>query len=126
MHILVSIREVLLRQCWVHDHKKRINASDVVEVLANNPRLIAPCLDVPLASVQMEDTAQLELNLPEKTRKCSVALSKQRQRSLSGGNGVAGGPATTPNSPTSLEPEPKLSRSATSHDVQQVCHHFEF
>ncbi|XP_059485869.1 receptor-type guanylate cyclase gcy-19-like isoform X2 [Neocloeon triangulifer] len=106
--------EMLLRACWAQDYKKRINASEVVEFLANNPRLIAPCLDVPLASVQMEDTAQLELNLPEKSRKCSVSLNKNRQRSLSGG-----GAATTPNSPTStFDAEPKLSRSATSHDVQ--------
>ncbi|CAB3366072.1 Hypothetical predicted protein [Cloeon dipterum] len=106
--------ETLLRSCWAKEYKNRITSPEVVEFLANNPRLIAPCLDVPLASVQMEDTAQLELNLPEKTRKCSVAPVKNRQRSLSGG-----GAATTPNSPTAtFDSDPKLLRSATSHDVQ--------
>jgi hypothetical protein len=71
---------------------------------------------VPLASVQMEDTGQLELQLPEKSRKCSVSLKGQRHRSLSGGSHAA----TTPNSPTSVEPCTKLARSATTQDVLQA------
>lgn len=108
-------REGLLRSCWITEHKNRPNASEVVEFLANNPRLIAPCLDVPLSSVQMEDTGQMELQLPEKSRKCSVSL-KTRHRSLSGGSHAA----TTPNSPTSVEPNTKLARSATAQDVMQA------
>ncbi|KAF4518035.1 hypothetical protein B566_EDAN009268 [Ephemera danica] len=107
--------ENLLKSCWLPEHKNRPNASEIVEFLANNPRLIAPCLDVPLASVQMEDTGQLELQLPEKSRKCSVSL-KTRHRSLSGGSHAA----TTPNSPTSIEPSTKLARSATTQDVMQA------
>lgn len=53
----------------------RPSASEIVEFLANNPRLLAPCLDVPLSSVQMEDTGQLEMHLPEQFRKCSMSLS---------------------------------------------------
>ncbi|XP_067007078.2 uncharacterized protein [Anabrus simplex] len=67
--------ECLIQSCWNLDSKKRPRASEIVEFLANNPRLIAPCLDMPLASVQMEDTGQLEMQLPEKFRKCSVSLS---------------------------------------------------
>jgi hypothetical protein len=51
--------------------------SEIVEFLANNPRLISPCLDVPLASVQMDDdTGQLEVRLQNMTfRKCSVSMN---------------------------------------------------
>ena len=54
----------------------RTRASEIVEFLANNPRLIVPCLEVPLASVQLEDTNQLEINLPDQFRKCSAANIK--------------------------------------------------
>ncbi|KAF2904495.1 hypothetical protein ILUMI_01678, partial [Ignelater luminosus] len=67
--------EGLLKSCWNQDSKLRPAASEIVEFLANNPRLLAPCLDVPLSSVQMEDTGQLEMHLPEQFRKCSVSLS---------------------------------------------------
>ncbi len=40
---------------------KRPTAAEVVELLSNNPRLISPCIDVPLASVQVERTDSLEL-----------------------------------------------------------------
>ena len=33
----------------------------VLLVLGNNPRLVSPCIDVPLASVQIERTDSLEL-----------------------------------------------------------------
>jgi hypothetical protein len=51
--------------------------SEIVEFLANNPRLISPCLDVPLASVQMDDnTSQLQMQLPNMLfRKCSVSMN---------------------------------------------------
>ena len=38
----------------------------MVELLYNNPRLISPCIDVPLASVQIERTDSLEL-IPKKS-----------------------------------------------------------
>lgn len=55
--------------------------SEIVEFIANNPRLISPCLDVPLASVQMDDyTEQLEMGLPNmKFRKCSVPMNFMSQ-----------------------------------------------
>lgn len=82
-------REFLIKSCWNLEFKKRPQASEIVEFLANNPRLLSPCLDVPLSSVEFEDTGQLELNLPTNLRKFSVTLTSQtegneiRQRSLS-------------------------------------------
>ncbi|XP_014251648.1 receptor-type guanylate cyclase gcy-19-like [Cimex lectularius] len=77
--------DCLIKSCWEKDRKKRPHASEIVEFLANNPRLLVPCIDVPISSVQMDDTAQLELPLPQdKMRRFSMTL---RQR--------------TPSSPTS-------------------------
>jgi len=72
-----EFREGLIRSCWNFDHKRRPQVSEIVEFLANNPRLISPCLDVPLASVQMDDnTGQLQVKLPNMTfRKCSLSMN---------------------------------------------------
>jgi hypothetical protein len=48
------------------ESSRRPAASEIVEFLANNPRIISPCLDIPLASVQMEGTDQLEISIPKK------------------------------------------------------------
>ena len=53
--------ETLLKTCWNMTATKRPTASEIVELLSNNPRLISPCIDVPLASVQVERTDSLEL-----------------------------------------------------------------
>ncbi|KAB0792760.1 hypothetical protein PPYR_14719 [Photinus pyralis] len=71
---IIKRQEGLLKSCWNQDSKIRPTSSEIVEFLANNPRLLTPCLDVPISSVQMEDTGQLEMHLPEKFRKCSVSL----------------------------------------------------
>lgn len=80
--------------CWHVDHTKRPSAPEIVDFLAMNPRIIAPCLDVPLSSVQLEHTAQLDIQLSENTRKFSVLWP---QRSSSQTQGLK-----FPNSPTPL------------------------
>lgn len=66
--------------CWNVDHTKRPSAPEIVDFLALNPRIIAPCLDVPLSSVQLEHTAQLDIQLSENNRKFSI-LWPQRSSS---------------------------------------------
>jgi len=51
----------LLKSCWSRTPTKRPAAGEIVELLYNNPRLVSPCIDVPLASVQIERTDSLEL-----------------------------------------------------------------
>lgn len=64
--------------CWNVDHTKRPSAPEIVDFLATNPRIIAPCLDVPLSSVQLEHTAQLDIQLSENNRKFSISWPSQR------------------------------------------------
>lgn len=52
-----------MKSCWSIDHTKRPTAPEIVDFLATNQRVIAPCLDVPLASVQLEHTGQMEMQL---------------------------------------------------------------
>lgn len=79
--------EGLMKLCWNQDYKKRPNASEIVEYLANNPRLITPCLEGPTASVQIENTGQMEMQLPESQfRKCSSTLSTKHVQNLANGS----------------------------------------
>ena len=59
---------------------KRPSASEIVELLSNTPRLIAPCVDVPLASVQVERTDSLEM-IPS-VRKPSGSVSQTNKPTL--------------------------------------------
>ena len=43
----------LLTSCWNRSPTKRPTAAEIAELLYNNPRLVSPCIDVPLASVQV-------------------------------------------------------------------------
>ncbi|XP_017886547.1 uncharacterized protein LOC108628852 [Ceratina calcarata] len=69
--------ENLIYSCWRVDHTKRPTAPDIVDFLAKNPQILAPCLDVPLASVQIEHTGQIELQLTENIRKFSLSWPPQ-------------------------------------------------
>lgn len=64
--------------CWSVDHTKRPTAPEIVDFLATNPRIVSPCLDVPLASVQIEHTGQLDIQLSENTRKFSISWPSQQ------------------------------------------------
>eukprot|EP00092_Neocalanus_flemingeri_P012194 GFUD01013149.1.p1 GENE.GFUD01013149.1~~GFUD01013149.1.p1 ORF type:complete len:740 (+),score=179.76 GFUD01013149.1:57-2222(+) len=66
---------LLLRTCWSHTPTKRPTAGEIVELLYNNPRLVSPCIDVPLASVEIDRTDSIEL-LP-KYRKTSSSVSQK-------------------------------------------------
>lgn len=108
----------MIKSCWNLDSKKRPKASQIVEFLANNPRLISPCLDVPLASVQMENTGQLELHLPEKYRKCSLSISGTQEHCVPNGVVIDGGVVRQ----TSL-PNPTDNGIAVSIQLDTNCVH---
>ncbi|XP_050362010.1 uncharacterized protein LOC126781198 [Nymphalis io] len=46
--------EGLIKSCWQHDYKARPTASEVAAFLADAPRLLAPCLDVPLDTLSLD------------------------------------------------------------------------
>lgn len=51
--------ESLIRSCWNIDHKKRPQASEIVALLADNPCLLSPYVDAPLASVATEGSGEI-------------------------------------------------------------------
>lgn len=55
--------EGLMKACWNLSYKKRPTPTEISEFISGYPRLITPCLDVPLASVQMAETESDELEL---------------------------------------------------------------
>ncbi|KAH8018674.1 hypothetical protein HPB51_010395 [Rhipicephalus microplus] len=55
------LEEALLLRCWARSPSLRPTACEIVEILANDTKLISPCLDLPPASVQVEGTDSLEL-----------------------------------------------------------------
>ena len=79
-----KFRETLLKSCWHMTATKRPTASEVVELLSNTPRLICPCIDIPLASVQVERTDSLEL-IPS-VRKPSGSVSRTNKPVLNSTN----------------------------------------
>lgn len=53
-----------MKSCWNQEYKTRPHASEIADFLANSPRLLAPCLDVPISSVQLDYPRELDI-LPE-------------------------------------------------------------
>lgn len=72
----------MIRSCWNREPKQRPQASEIVEFLAINPHIVTPCLDVPLSSVQFEDTGQLQMHIHEKIRKFSISLRNRSSNSI--------------------------------------------
>ncbi|XP_014212740.1 receptor-type guanylate cyclase gcy-3-like [Copidosoma floridanum] len=78
--------EDLMVSCWSKDPSKRPTAPKVVEFLTNYPRVIAPSLDVPLASVQLEHTGQIEMRMDSTNRQPSFPWSEEDARCQIGSN----------------------------------------
>lgn len=104
-----------MKSCWQVDSKVRPTAKEIVEFLANNPRLVFPCLDVPLASVQLEDTGQMEMHLPDNFRKCSSASVKPLNSVPSLPNGISH------NSPSKPVRQLSIPDSTTSLQMDSNC-----
>ncbi|CAO1344089.1 unnamed protein product [Diamesa tonsa] len=64
--------EALMKACFTFEHEKRPSASEVVAFIASNPRIVAPCLDVPLASVQMPEKESDQIDLFSNIRRRSI------------------------------------------------------
>lgn len=47
--------EAVMKSCWIQDPKSRPAASGLVDYLANNPRLLSACTDVPLQSLTLDE-----------------------------------------------------------------------
>lgn len=63
MFICLS-RERMLLSCWSMNPQDRPTFTDMLETLTLWPRLITPCLEVPSAAVQLNDTDSVNLVLP--------------------------------------------------------------
>ena len=51
----VSVRSVgLIKSCWQQERAARPGAAEVAAFLADSPRLLAPCLDVPLDALPLD------------------------------------------------------------------------
>ncbi|KAL7648141.1 UNVERIFIED_CONTAM: hypothetical protein RMT77_000042 [Armadillidium vulgare] len=75
INIPVGIRpqlESILIKCWARVPDERPQFSDLIDLFSKYPRLITPCLEVPLASVQTNDSDSLEIGI-DPTRRISVA-----------------------------------------------------
>ena len=109
---------------------KRPTAGEIGELLSNNPRLISPCIDVPLASVQIERTDSLELiptvrkpsgsisqtNRPTIARKRDRECSRESKESAVDASTV-GGPYSPMNGPTISPPHTLITNNNISDDI---------
>lgn len=67
--------ECLLLKCWSRAPQFRPHPAKIIEILKENPELVSPCLDVPAASVEVEDTGTLEIAIHDRSRAHSFSSS---------------------------------------------------
>nr|XP_045615701.1 uncharacterized protein LOC123768923 isoform X1 [Procambarus clarkii]XP_045615702.1 uncharacterized protein LOC123768923 isoform X1 [Procambarus clarkii]XP_045615703.1 uncharacterized protein LOC123768923 isoform X1 [Procambarus clarkii]XP_045615704.1 uncharacterized protein LOC123768923 isoform X1 [Procambarus clarkii] len=85
--------ERLLLSCWSMDPHDRPTFNELMETLTMWPRLITPCLEVPSAAVQINDTDSLEFVLPteqvcRRSSAPNARLPNTRVRHTSGNENV--------------------------------------
>jgi len=76
---------LLLRTCFSHTPTKRPTAAEIVELLLKHPRVVSPCIDVPLASVQIERTDSLEM-MPKPKRAPDTGSQRAKMPHLKAAN----------------------------------------
>ena len=73
----------MLRTCWSHTPTKRPTAGEIVELFYNNPRIVSPSIDVPLASIQVERSDSIEMFPKIKNNQTGLKINlKNSQESL--------------------------------------------
>ncbi|XP_074115403.1 uncharacterized protein LOC141538040 isoform X1 [Cotesia typhae] len=85
LHIPKGVKpqlEALIKACWAFDYPKRPSAPEIVDFLAMNPRVLCPCLDGPLSSVQIDHSGDVD-SLTKSSKKLSMSLSWPSQRQQS-------------------------------------------
>ncbi|XP_065281541.1 uncharacterized protein [Dermacentor albipictus] len=98
--------EALLLRCWARSPSQRPTACEIVEILANDSKLISPCLDQPPASVQVEGTDSLELTaIGDRGRLHSISSLARRVESVERSAAVVVG--QQPQQPGSPVPPPR-------------------
>ena len=81
--IEILCRGLVLRTCWSHTPTKRPTAGEIVELFYNNPRIVSPSIDVPLASIQAERSDSIELLPKIKNNQTGLKINlKNSQESL--------------------------------------------
>ncbi|KAL1491180.1 hypothetical protein ABEB36_011819 [Hypothenemus hampei] len=54
--------EGLMKSCWARDPTNRPPASSIVEYIANMPKLLHPCMDLPLPSITLDEDSVIGPN----------------------------------------------------------------
>ncbi|XP_014668691.1 PREDICTED: LOW QUALITY PROTEIN: dipeptidase 1-like [Priapulus caudatus] len=110
----------LMRACWERDPKLRPAPTELVEVFAGNSEMVKPCLDIPMAAVEIEGTDSLELTLPDTNHHGDGVAGL-------GGGGIAGvgfgiGPFVRSFSMSVPQRLKQSSRSAPYHGTMDNLH----
>ncbi|XP_064467335.1 atrial natriuretic peptide receptor 2-like [Ornithodoros turicata] len=104
--------DALLLRCWARSAQQRPSACEIVEILATNSTLISPCLDLPVASVQVEGTDSLEFAaIGDRNRLHSISsLGRKADSASNAANAVDATSTRVPLVPHGSSP-PSLPRS---------------